>query len=58
MPLDTIRVLMGVERSFLDAAFAAIDARYGSLEVYASEGMRLTADDIAALRSRLLEDAV
>lgn len=55
MPPETIRVLLGVERSFLDAAFAAIRARYGSIDAYVAEGLRLTERDIDSLRAALLD---
>jgi protein-tyrosine phosphatase len=54
LPVDTIKVLMGVDRSFLDSAFAAIDAKYGSFTAYTSDGLKLTSQEVAALRSRML----
>lgn len=58
MPLDTIRILLGVERGFLDAAFAAIDERYGSFEEFTAAGLQISAGEIAQLRAALLEPAV
>lgn len=54
MPAETVRVLMGVERSYLEAAFAAIDSKYGSFSEYVSRGLKLTPPDVEALRTRLL----
>jgi protein-tyrosine phosphatase len=57
MPPDTLRVLMGVDRSYLDAAFEAIDDRYGDFDKYVHDAMKLTPEDVASLRTRLLEPA-
>jgi protein-tyrosine phosphatase len=54
LPLDTIRVLFSVERSFLDAGFAATEERYGSFEGYVNDGLGLCTADIVSLRKRLL----
>lgn len=50
-PVDdaVMQVLMGVEAEYLDAAFSAIDARYGSTDAYLKDAVG--ADD--ALRERL-----
>jgi protein-tyrosine phosphatase len=53
LPIESIKVLMGVDRSFLDAAFAAIDAKYGSFSAYVSDGLKLSPADVEALRRRL-----
>jgi protein-tyrosine phosphatase len=52
LPVETIKVLMGVDRTYLSAAFAAIDAKYGSFDAYAANGLKLTPIDIDALRKR------
>jgi protein-tyrosine phosphatase len=57
LPPDSIKVLMGVDRSYLEAAFAAMDERFGSFDGYVKDGLKLTPADVAALRSRLLEPA-
>ena len=57
IPMETIRVLMGVDRSYLDAAFAAVDSKYGSFDGYFTQGLKLTPADIQTLRTRLLEPA-
>jgi protein-tyrosine phosphatase len=57
MPLDTVRVLMGVDRSYLDSAYAAIDSKYGSFDMYVRDGLKMTPADVQALRKLLLEPA-
>ena len=52
---DKLGVMMGVEESWLNAAFEEIDARWGSFDNYVSQGLELSAPDIARLRSNLLE---
>lgn len=51
-----VRTLLGVEAAYLQAAFAAIDATYGSFAAYARDGLGLCERDIAWLRDTLLED--
>jgi protein-tyrosine phosphatase len=53
----TVAVLMGVNGAWLDAAFAAIDQRYGSLNGYLRDGLRLTPQELAMIRRRMLEPA-
>jgi protein-tyrosine phosphatase len=53
----TVAVLMRVEAAWLDAAFAAIDQNYGSLDAYLRDGLHLTPQEIAKIRHRLLEPA-
>ncbi|MGY2061757.1 tyrosine-protein phosphatase [Nocardia gipuzkoensis] len=38
----------------LDAAFDQVNQSYGSFDNYAREGLKLTDDDITALRAKLL----
>lgn len=57
LPPASIQVLMGVDRSYLEAALAAIDARYGSFDNYVSQGLKLSAGDIQQLRGKLLDPA-
>ncbi len=52
---DKLGIMMGVEESWLNAAFEEIDARWGSFDNYVSQGLELSAPDIARLRSNLLE---
>ena len=51
---DKLGSLLGVERAWLEAGFSEIDERYGSFDRYVSEGLQLSAADIAALRKHLL----
>jgi protein-tyrosine phosphatase len=55
MPPESLQILLGVDRSFLDAAFGAIDAKYGSFSAYVSDGLRLAPADLDSLRGRFLE---
>ncbi len=57
IPIETIKVLMGVNRSYLDAAFAAVNDSHGSFENYVREGMKFTPTDQQTLKARLLEPA-
>jgi protein-tyrosine phosphatase len=57
LPTDSLKILMGVDRSYLEAAFAAIDDKYGSFANFVSKGLLLTPADVESLRSRLLEPA-
>jgi protein-tyrosine phosphatase len=52
---DVIRVLLGVEPGYLEAAFRAMDRRYGSFEGYWREVLGLSADQVEALRAGLVE---
>jgi protein-tyrosine phosphatase len=54
LPIGTIRVLFSVERTFLDAGFAAIETQFGSFDAYVADGLRLTPEDLQILRTRLL----
>lgn len=46
---DAVVAFMGVEPAYLDAAFAAIDARYGSIDTYLEQALGVD----AALRDRI-----
>lgn len=52
---DKLAVMMGVEEAWLAAAFAEIDAQWGSFDNYVSEGLQLSDSDIAQLQKQLLE---
>lgn len=54
VPPDVVQALMGVDARYLDAAFAAIEAREGGWERYVREDLGLSAADVAALKTRLL----
>jgi len=51
---DKLAVLMGVEASWLDAAFEQIDTSWGSFDNYVHEGLGLSDEDIARLQATLL----
>ncbi|MFG1794810.1 tyrosine-protein phosphatase [Nocardia sp. NPDC049149] len=50
-PNDTIN---GVQKSWLDTAFAQADQTYGSFDNYLHEGLKLTDTDITTLKTKLL----
>lgn len=52
---DKLRVLLGVEPAWLEAAFAQIDEDWGSFDNYLAEGLGLSAADLQQLRTTLLE---
>ncbi len=49
-----VRPLLEVERAYLEAAFAAIDERYGSFDRYLREGLGIDAGCLARLRAALI----
>jgi len=52
---DKLTVLMGVEESWIQAAFDEIDRQWGNFDNYAHSGLQLSVEDIAQLKSTLLE---
>ncbi len=52
---EVVRELLGVKPGWLQAAFDTIDEEYGSFDNYLLEGLGLGPDDIAELKSHLLE---
>ncbi len=52
---DKLSVMMGVEESWLRAAFDEIDNTWGDFDTYVTQGLQLDADDVARLRMALLE---
>lgn len=55
LPPEVIRALMGVDRSYLDASFAAIEAK-GGMKRYLADELKLTDTDIEMLKKRYLRD--
>jgi protein-tyrosine phosphatase len=55
LPEEVRQTLGSVEASFLAAAFEAIEAEYGGLESYFSDGLGLGAQERAALEARYLD---
>lgn len=54
---QVLAVLGRVEPEWLEASFAGIDARYGSLDAYLHKGLGLSDAEVASIRQRLLEGA-
>ena len=55
VPRSEIRPLLEVRREYLEAAFAAIDEKYGSFETYLEEGLGFDEQALARLRAIMLE---
>ncbi|WP_374385700.1 tyrosine-protein phosphatase [Sandaracinobacter sp.] len=55
LPPDVTQALMGVDRSYLEASFAAIEAK-GGIKRYLAEDLKLTDADIARLKQLYLVD--
>jgi protein-tyrosine phosphatase len=54
-PRSEVRALMEVRPEYLEAAFEAIDQKYGSFEGYLKEGLEIDDATLERLRSALLE---
>ena len=54
-PRREVRALMEVRPEYLEAAFAAIDEKYGSFEGYLQEGLGIDDATLERLRSKVLE---
>jgi protein-tyrosine phosphatase len=52
---EAIKALVGADRRYLEAAFAAIDSRPGGMSAYLHDELGLTPVSIAALRARYLQ---
>jgi len=52
---DKMAVLLGVEESWLDAAFDEIEQHWGGFDNYRREGLQLSDADIEQLRHTLLQ---
>jgi protein-tyrosine phosphatase len=55
VPPERMRPLLHAAPEYLDAAFAQVEADYGTLDRFLDEGLGLGGDELAALRARLLE---
>jgi protein-tyrosine phosphatase len=51
---EALHVLLGVDQKYLDAAFAAIDQKFGSFDNYRREALGVSDQNAAALRDLLL----
>lgn len=56
LPPEALRALMGVDRRYLEASFAAIDEK-GGMDRYLAEQLKLSPADLATLRKRYLVPA-
>jgi protein-tyrosine phosphatase len=52
---DKLTVMLGVEETWLNAAFDEIDRQWGDFDNYVATGLQLSPSDIEQLRSTLLE---
>ena len=52
---DIARVVFGAKPSYLEAAFREIDKKYGSFKAYSKDALKITPQQIQALRAKLLE---
>jgi protein-tyrosine phosphatase len=52
---EQVRPVLGVERAYLEAAFAAVDERYGSFDAYRRDALGLDDAEAAAFRQLALE---
>lgn len=55
LPADVQKAIMGVDASYLDSAFSAIEHREGGWQRYVHQDLGLTDGDIAILKTRLTE---
>ena len=49
-----LRPVLGVDRAYLDSAFATMDEAYGSVEAYFADGLGIPVDQQEQLRARFL----
>ncbi|MGH6781303.1 MAG: tyrosine-protein phosphatase [Sphingomonadaceae bacterium] len=54
VPREYLEPVLGVRAEYLQAAFAEVDAKYGSFDAYLKQGLGLSAAEIEALRTRYL----
>jgi protein-tyrosine phosphatase len=55
--VDASKLMLSVNASWLEAAFAEVDEKYGSFDAYVRQGLGLTDADVAALKARYLVGA-
>lgn len=53
--VDVYETVMVADAAYLQQAYDAVDATYGSIDTYLAEGLGLAPDTLAALRVRLLD---
>lgn len=54
-PRELLVPVLGVDRSYLDEAFAVMRAEFGTIEAYFAEGLGIAHDEQGMLRERLTE---
>ena len=52
---ERIRPLLGIEQTYLQAAFDVIEEDWGDFDTYVREGLELTEEDIERMKARFLE---
>ncbi|MEM6726717.1 MAG: tyrosine-protein phosphatase [Bacteroidota bacterium] len=52
--VESLTPTVGAHSEHLMAAFKAVDRQYGSFENYLTKGLKLTPNEIAAIRANLL----
>jgi protein-tyrosine phosphatase len=55
LPPEVLKILMGVDVQYIEAAFAEIEKRHGSLEAYFEQVLAVDASDLAKLRTLYTE---
>ncbi len=53
--VEQLKGLVGVNRSYMEAALDYIDEQYGDVNGYLKNALKLTDDDIKALQDKYLE---
>ena len=54
-PIETLRPIMSVERSYIESALESIDEHYGNFDEYRHKELHFSDDDVEKLRARYLE---
>ena len=56
-PLDAedLKPLIGVELGYIETYFAIVEEEYGSVDIYLRDGLDLTAEEQASLKTQLLQ---
>jgi protein-tyrosine phosphatase len=54
-PIEVLKPVMSVDRSYIEAAFETIDKKYGSFDEYRRKKLNLSDPEVEKLRARYLE---
>ncbi len=54
-PIEVLKPVMSVDRSYIEAAFQTIDTKYGSFDEYRRQKLHLSDPDVEKLRARYVE---